>query len=99
MFVVTALFQAKTGKEKELEEAFKAIFPLVAQEAGVKTYVLHRSTGIPGRFFFYEQYQDKEAFDYHGGTPYFKDLFGKIKELLADPPAIDFLEEVDAIRR
>jgi quinol monooxygenase YgiN len=99
MIVVTASFQAKEGKEEELEQAFRAMFPLVRTEAGVITYILHRSTDNRGKFFFYEQYKDKDAFDYHGATPYFKDLIVKVKDLVTGPPAVGFYEEVEAIKR
>ncbi len=99
MIVVTAAFQAMEGKEEALEQAFRAMFPLVRTEAGVITYILHRSTNNPGRFFFYEQYKDKEAFDYHGKTPYFKDLMVKVKDLVKGPPVVEFYEEVEGIKR
>ena len=99
MVVVTAQFQAKAGKEEELQEAFKGMFPQVAHETGVVMYILHRSADSPGRFFFYEQYKDREAFDDHGRTPYFKDLFRNIKDLVTEPPVVEFLVEIDAIKR
>jgi quinol monooxygenase YgiN len=99
MMIVSAFFQAKEGKESELEQAFKSIFPLVGKETGVVTYSLNRSTANPGRFFFYERYKDKEAFDFHSSTPYFKDLFGKLKDLTAGAPVVEFYEQVDTIER
>jgi quinol monooxygenase YgiN len=99
MIVVTAQFQAKKGKEEELEQAFKSIIPLVQNETGVSVYKLHRVSNAPGKFFFYEQYKDKEAFDHHASTPYFKELFAKVKGLVADPPVLEFLEEIESIKR
>ena len=99
MLVVTASFEAVEGREEELEKAFSAMFPLVRSEPGVITYILHRSTGNKGKFFFYEEYKDKEAFDYHGATPYFKDLFMKIKDLVKAPAVVEFYEMVEGIKK
>lgn len=97
MIVITATFQAKAGKEKELEEAFKVMIPLVRDEIGVIVYTLHRAKENPGRFFFYEQYRDKDAVDYHVSTPHVKGLSKKITELLAEPPVIEFFEKIEGI--
>jgi len=97
--VVSAFFQAKEGGEKELEQAFRSMFASVRGEAGVITYALNRSTTNPGRFFFYERYKDKEAFDFHSSTPYFKDLFGKLKDLTEGAPVVDFHEQIETIER
>ena len=99
MMVVSAFFQAKEGKESELEQAFRGMFPLVGKETGLVTYSLNRSTANPGRFFFFERYKDKEAFDFHGSTPYFKALFGKLKDLTAGAPLVEFYEQIDIIER
>jgi len=97
--VVSAFFQAKEGKEEELERAFRSMFPSVRGEAGVITYSLSRSTTNPGKFFFYERYKDKEAFDFHGSTPYFKDLFRRLKDLTEGAPVVDFHEQIETIER
>ena len=99
MLVITASFEAQEGKEAEVEQAFRGMFPLVRDEAGLITYILHRAAHNPRRFFFYEQYKDKEAFDYHSSTPHFQALFGKIKTLVAGEPVVEFFEELESIKR
>jgi quinol monooxygenase YgiN len=99
MMVVSAFFQAKEGKEEELEQAFKSMFPLVGNERGLVTYSLNRGTADPGRFFFFERYKDKEAFDFHSSTPHFKDLFKKLKDLTVGAPVVEFYEQIDIIER
>jgi quinol monooxygenase YgiN len=99
MMVVSAFFQAKEGKESELEQAFKSMFPLVGKETGLVTYSLNRSKANPGRFFFFERYKDKKAFDSHSSTPHFKELFGKLKDLTAGAPVVEFYEQIDIIER
>lgn len=97
MIIITAVIQAKKGKEEEVAGALRGMIPKVRAEAGAIAYVLHRSTTNPGKFFFYERYKDQAAFDYHGSTPYFRDLFKKIRDLIVDAPEVEFYEELDGI--
>lgn len=99
MIVLVATMKAKQGKEAELENALKAVIPQVEQEEGTLQYILHRSKNDAGKFFFYEKYADKKALAFHGSTPYLKELFDMLKELLAEEPSIDLYEEVAAIKR
>ena len=97
MLTVVAVLKAKEGKEKELETALKKFVPLVAQEEGTLTYVLHRSRKDPAKFLFHERYKDKEALTSHSSTPYFKDFFGAVGSLLAENPSIEIYEEIASI--
>jgi quinol monooxygenase YgiN len=99
MIVVSCILNAKRGKEKELEETLRTMFPPTRNEAGVLTYVLHRSAADPCKFLFYERYRDKEALDQHMATPHFRDSSAIVNELLAQEPLAEFYEEIDAIRR
>lgn len=99
MITLVANMQAKPGKEKELEAALQTQFPQVQLEKGTLAYVLHRSTDKVGHFFFYEKYQDKQALDFHGATPYLKEVFSNIADLLLEKPEIKLYEEVAAISR
>ena len=99
MITLVANMQAKPGKEKELEAALQTVFPKVQLEQGTVAYVLHRSKNNAGQFFFYEKYQDQQALDNHGSTPYLKALFREISELLLEKPEIKLYEEVAAISR
>ena len=39
-------------------------------EPGCLVYRVHRSTGDPGLFLFYEMYADDAAFDFHRAAPH-----------------------------
>jgi quinol monooxygenase YgiN len=99
MIVVSSVLKARPGKEKELEDALRSVFPSAQNEPGLFTYILHRSTNDPGKFLFYERYMDKDSLDYHLSTPYFQDSFMKVKSLVAEEPVVELFEEIDAIRR
>lgn len=99
MIILVAALSAKPGKEQELEAALTSIIPQVEAEEGTLQYILHRSTKEPGKFLFYEKYADKAALDFHGSTPYLKELFKGTADLLSEKPTISLYEEVAAIKR
>jgi len=98
MIVVVAVLKAQAGKEREMEDALRAMVPKVQSEEGTLAYVLHRAQKEPGKFLFYEKYKDKAAFDHHSSTPYLQELFGKIGPLLDGKPSIEMYEELAAKR-
>lgn len=92
--IVVAVLKAQAGKEKEMEEALRAMIPKVQSEEGTIAYILHRAQNELGKFLFYEKYRDKAAFDIHSSTPYFQELFGKIGPLLEGQPSVEMYEEL-----
>jgi len=96
MIVVVAVFQARAGKEKELEDKLKAVVPKVRQESGTLVYVLHRSQQDAGRFLFYEKYRDMEALAVHGASLHLAELLGAVAPLVQGEPVIELYEEVAA---
>ncbi len=99
MLIVKAILQARSGKEQEMEEALRAMVPNVQQEEGALVYTLHRAEGNPGRFFFYEKYVDRPAFDFHVATPYFQELFRKLESLLEGAVDVELYEELAGLDR
>lgn len=98
MIVVVAVMKARQGKEKEMEDALRAIVPQVEAEDGTLQYILHRARKDPGKFILYEKYRDKDALNVHSATPYFAELFTKIGPLLDGGPTIDVIEELASIK-
>ncbi|HWR43732.1 putative quinol monooxygenase [Sporomusa sp.] len=99
MIVLVATMKAKEGKELELENALKSVIPKVEVEQGTLQYVLHRSQEDASKFLFYEKYVDKAALDFHGSTPYLKELFKTIASLLSEKPSIALYEEIAGISK
>jgi quinol monooxygenase YgiN len=96
MIVVSAVMEAKPGKEQEMEKALLAMVPTTQSEEGTLTYVLHRALGNPGKFFFYEKYVDEAALTLHSGTPQLAELFVTLGPLLAGDPVIEMFEVLAA---
>jgi len=96
MVVVSAVMEAKPGKEQEVEKALREMVPTTEAEAGTLVYVLHRALGNPCKFFFYEKYEDQAALALHSATPQLAELFVKLVPLLARDPVIEVFEELAA---
>ncbi len=99
MIVLTAIFKAKQGKEKELENLLREMIPQVQNEGGTTHYILNRSAVDSGHFLFYEMYVDKDALEFHSSTPYFQALLKNIESLVSEEPQIDFYEYITSISR
>jgi len=97
MIVLAAFFQAKPGREAELEAALRAMIPETHKEAGALEYVLHRAKDDASRFFFYEKYRDQTALDAHAASSYLKTLLEKAPELCASAPVVTAYEPLASI--
>lgn len=97
MIILTAVIQAKPGKERELQEALKSLIPISKEEKGTVKYILHSSTAVPGKFFFYEKYKDKQAHDDHSNNHRFQEVFKQFGDLAVGAPETEFYEEVASI--
>jgi len=88
MLIITAKVKIQPGKSEEFLEAYRWMKPQVLNDPGAILYELHRSTDDPDTFIFYEQYEGREAFDYHLSTEHFKKLAAWIDPLMSVPGEI-----------
>jgi quinol monooxygenase YgiN len=95
MVIITAKVRIQPGKSEEFLAAYRWMKPQVLNDPGAILYELHRSADDPDTFIFYEQYESKEAFDYHLSTDHFKTLAGRIDPLMAVPGEIGMWVEID----
>jgi quinol monooxygenase YgiN len=84
---VIATFEAKPGKEKELEEFLKSAQPLAEREPGTVTWYAIKMG--PGKYGIFDTFADENGRNAHLNGEIAKALFAKAKDLLAKPPAID----------
>ena len=95
MLIVIAQLKAVQGKGDELEKEFSNIIPKVREESGTLTYIVHRALDDAHKFFVYEKYLEKEAFNYHASTPYFKEFFTAVSGILDGRADISFYREIE----
>lgn len=58
------------------------------KEAGCISYALYENAMAPGRFFFYEEWKDQAAVDFHFKQNYCLEFIGRARELASTPPEI-----------
>ncbi len=73
-FVVTAFWEAKPKETETVAEILRKFTPQVQKDPGVKAFLVHQSSSEPSKFFFYEVFEDEDAFQAHQKTPHFKAL-------------------------
>jgi quinol monooxygenase YgiN len=82
MIVLTATMKAKEGSADDLEKVIRESAPKFLKDPGCTQYKVHRRLDDANLFFFYEEYEDKEALTYHASTPHFKGMFAAMKPFL-----------------
>jgi quinol monooxygenase YgiN len=83
---IWAQFEAKPGKEKELEEFLKSAQPLAEREPQTITWYAMKMG--PGKFGIFDTFADENGRNAHLNGEIAKALFAKADELLAKPPEI-----------
>lgn len=91
---VTALFQARPDKEAELRAALINLIGPTLQEKGCLNYDLHEPEEEGGKFFFYENWEDKKDLNAHLDSAHVKELLKQVDELCAIPPKISFWKQL-----
>jgi len=97
MIYLSASFQAKEGKEVELEKLLSSMIPETAKENGVLEYRLHRLESSERKFFFYEKYESQEALDSHLASAHYKSLVRSLEGVLESPPAVEMYTLLGAV--
>ena len=72
MIVLKVEMLVKPGTEEKCKELVRVMQEHSRKEAGCLLYIGHQSIEDPRRFFFYEQYTDQAALEFHRNAPYFK---------------------------
>ncbi len=66
------------------------------REAGNLSYAFYEDAMAPGRFFFFEQWKDQAAVDFHFKQAYCLEFIGKARTLASSPPEIKIYQATSA---
>ncbi len=58
------------------------------EEAGNVSYAFYEDAMVPGRFFFFEEWKDQAAVDFHFKQAYCLEFIAKARQLASAPPEI-----------
>jgi quinol monooxygenase YgiN len=72
--VVTAFWKSKPDETEAVAAILRRFMPQAQQEPGVRAFIIHQSKSEPSEFFFYEVFENDNAFAAHQQTPHFKAL-------------------------
>jgi quinol monooxygenase YgiN len=82
-FVLVVRMKAKEGEEGRALEVIRELAEATRQEPGCEAYVPCQDPEDARSFLFYEQYEDKAAFEAHGASEHFQRLAaGQLWDLL-----------------
>ncbi|MEZ5425504.1 MAG: putative quinol monooxygenase [Pyrinomonadaceae bacterium] len=84
-------------KEDKIEETKNAALAIVADsraEEGCINYDIHQSIEDETVFFWHETWKNKAAIDEHFEMPFFKEFFGVVQEVAAEPPQINLTRKI-----
>jgi quinol monooxygenase YgiN len=84
--VLNVHFEAAPNREKDLENALRALVAPTRGEPGCLAYRLHLDPANPAKLMFYEKFADQAALDAHIASPHFQG-FVKLRESGPDPVA------------
>jgi quinol monooxygenase YgiN len=85
---VVAEITAKPGCEQELRALLSSIVEPTRKEEGCIQYDLHVNTAEPGKFLFYENWEDQAALAKHAASPHLKEFGAKAATLVGGPSKI-----------
>ncbi len=92
----TALFAKLTAQDGKRDALLEVIstkgMTNVAGEPGTEVYIAHKDQNDANVVWFYELYSDGEALKAHGGSEGMRDFGRAIKDLVAGPPELTFLD-------
>ncbi len=71
-YVVTAKWTAKEGEEETVLDAIRHLIPASRAEPGNLFYQPTRDPEDPRVFFFFEIYEDEDAYKAHGASEHFE---------------------------
>ena len=91
---VVATFQAKPGKEAELQKALISLVAPTRKEAGCLNYDLHASPEDSSKFLFHENWTTKAALDAHLQNDQIKALLPRMGELCVGMPEIKIWDKI-----
>ena len=94
-YVVTAKWTAREGEEERVLAAIRRLIEPSRAEPGCRLYQPNRSLEDPRVFFFYEIYDDENAYRAHGESGHFKEHgFGEAIPLLENRERV-FYQTID----
>lgn len=92
--VVTACVEIKPDKVELFKKSLEKLATDSRAEAGNISYNAYQPVSAENKFFFYEEWKDQAAIDFHFAAPHFKSFGAMLDTIAAKPAEIKQLEVV-----
>ncbi len=86
--LIAAKITLKADKVDAFVAASKTILAASRAEPGCISYTLYQNPHEKTAFFFFEEWKDQAAIDFHFATPHFKAFGDQIKDMIVGAPEI-----------
>ncbi len=87
-YTVFATIPVKPEHMEAACDAVAAIVPATQGEAGCITFEPHRAADGSSTIMIFEEWADRDAFDFHHAQDYTQDVFTKYESWLASDPVL-----------
>jgi quinol monooxygenase YgiN len=95
MVIIMATLKANEGQGDAVAEEFKKLLPKVLKDPGTLGYLVARVANDPNKFIVIEQYENREALQFHGQTEHFKSFNATTRGMFAGRADIQVLNKVE----
>jgi quinol monooxygenase YgiN len=95
MIILMATLKANEGQGDAVAEEFKKLVPKVLKDPGTVGYLVTRVANDPNKFIVIEQYENREALQYHGQAEHFRTFNTITRGMFAGRADIQFLNKVE----
>jgi quinol monooxygenase YgiN len=83
--VIFGRFQAKAGREAEMEDALRAVQAPTRAEPGCLELHLYRSVKDPRLYYVHSRWRDMASFERHAEMPHTLRMLERVEPLLVHP--------------
>lgn len=82
MKIITVVFTAKPEARDKVIEVCTAMIAPSRNEEGCLSYNFYENMNERDSFFFYEEWKDQEAIEYHTHTKHYKNFLAQFESLI-----------------
>ncbi len=82
MKIITVAFTAKPEKQNEIIELCVGMIQPSRNEPGCISYIFYQNVAEKNKFFFFEEWKDQSAIDFHVTTKHYKDFVPKFETMI-----------------
>lgn len=88
LFNLVVIFEIKKGQNQAFLQVINTVIENTLKESGNLQYELSLDEADPQKYFLYEKYQDRKAYELHTQQHYLQNMRASLAEVLAKPAEV-----------